>query len=200
MGDLGIDRLRESPNAQPGEKQSSRNTPRQQGKPPGESHLTVANARREHRFHSRGAWEPVGLRMRLLRPPLSGIFRRSFHLHGPLCARNHRLNLLAERRPHSGDPKADRVLTSKQHAAITRPEAILHCRRAGFHIPRPNLPGDDVGLSIVGTVGVLIARDVANTDGRPTEQPLAVRPDNDVARGLGLADRIVNHRKNHAAI
>src|SRR6185312_16653132 len=87
MGDLGIDRLRESPNAQPGEKQSSRNTPRQQGKPPGESHLTVANARREHRFHSRGAWELVGLRMRLLRPPLSGIFRRSFHLHGPRYAR-----------------------------------------------------------------------------------------------------------------
>ena len=41
---------------------------------------------------------------RLLRPPPSGIFRRSFLLHStPLCASNDRRNLLAGGRPRYGD-------------------------------------------------------------------------------------------------
>ena len=49
--------------------------------------------------------------IRLLRPPLSGIFLRSFPLHrAQLCAGNDRRNLLAEGRPRYGDHQSDRLL------------------------------------------------------------------------------------------
>jgi uncharacterized protein len=48
---------------------------------------------------------------RLLRPPPSGIFRRSFPLHrSPLCAGNDRRNLLAGGRPRYGDHYSGRLL------------------------------------------------------------------------------------------